>query len=218
VAQQLWRVEGSSAAPNLTAWQQGLTLHLLFQPVTALIVRRGGTTRHYLALEGCAHCRADGCARTCPRMLFAQLVRTTMPGVGLTPVPRLAVRPSERRQVAAMPHSAEARLLDAAFLAQWDEGRLVTTWSRLRAKSRPISVGALLTVGDAGPEPSRALHAAGWRASIIHSLASRRARGPEVQALVPFGRRTGEALYAALRDPAALLGDAAAVPLEAAHA
>jgi hypothetical protein len=39
-----------------------------------------------------------------------------------------------------------------------------------------------------------------------------------VQALVSFGRRTGEALYTALRDPAALLGDAAAVPLEAAHA
>lgn len=197
----LWRIEGELVTPNLERWQQGLTLHLLFQPLTTLIVRRDGQTRHYLALEGCPNCRADGCDRVCPRILFEQLVRTTLPGVTLLPITRLAPRESERRQVVAVPHRADAQLLDAAFLAQWSEGRLITTWSRLQAKPQPITVGAQLAVADEGLAPARALQAAGWRAVPLASLISRRSRQHEVPQPVRIGVRASEALFADLRDP-----------------
>jgi hypothetical protein len=205
MAHFLWRVEGEFTAPNLELWQQGLTLHLLFQPLTTIIVRRDDQTRHYLALEGCPSCRADGCDRVCPRILFEQLVRTTLPGITLLPVARLAQRASERRQVVAVPHRADAQLLDAAFLAQWAEGRLVTTWSRLQAKPQPITVGAQLAVTDEGPALSHALHAAGWRAVPLASLITRRARQHEVPQPIRIGTRASEALFAALRDPRHLL-------------
>jgi hypothetical protein len=197
----LWRLEGASEKPNLAAWQQGLTLHLLFQPLTTIIARREGQTRHYLALEDCPHCRPDGCDRLCPRMLFAQLVRTTLPGVSLVPVARLASRVSESRQVVTIPRRADARLLDAGFLAQWSEGRLITTWSRLRAKPQPITVGAQLAVGVDGPIPGQALHEAGWRVIPLASVIARRTLQANAPQPVRIGVRAGEALLVALRDP-----------------
>lgn len=214
----LWRVEGESPAPNTAGWQQGLTLHLLFQALTTVVVRRDGAARHYLALPGCPHCRPDGCDRVCPRVLFAQLVRTTLPGVTLTPATRLAQREAERRLVVALPRRANARLLDAAFLGQWQEGRLVTTWSRLEAKPQPIRVGALLVVSDDGPEPAHALRDAGWRVARLASLIGKRSVQLAVPAPVRAQARAGEALLAALREPHSLWGPAAAPASEAAHA
>lgn len=201
MTQLLWRTEGELAEPNLERWQQGLMLHLLFQPLTTIIVQREGQTRHYLALAGCPSCRAEGCDRVCPRVLFEQLVRTSLPGVTLIPVTRLAPRENERHQVVTVPHRTDAQLLDATFLAQWPEGRLVTTWSRLQAKPQPITVGAQLAVANNGPAPARALQAAGWRAIPLASLISSRRRQHEVPQPVRIGTRASEALFAALRDP-----------------
>lgn len=214
----LWRVEGESPAPNIAGWQQGLTLHLLFQALTTIVVRRDGATGHYLGLPACPHCRPDGCDRVCPRVLFAQLVRTTLPGVTLTPATRLAPRETERRLVVALPRRADARLLDATFLSQWQEGRLVTTWSRLEAKPQPIRVGALLIVDDDGPEPARALREAEWRVDRLAGLLSKRSVQTIVPAPVRAQARAGEALLAALREPHRLWGLAAAPVSEAAHA
>jgi hypothetical protein len=203
--QLLWRIEGTSETPNLAAWQQGLTLHVLFQPLTTIIARRDGQARHYLVLDGCPSCRSDGCDRVCHRILFEQLVRTTLPGVTLIPVARLAPRASETHHAVAVPRAAGAQLLDAAFLAQWPEGRLITTWSRLQAKPQPITVGAQLVVGADGPPLARALHAAGWRVLALASVISSRVRQPEVPQPVRVGGRANEALFAALRDPRHLL-------------
>lgn len=202
----LWRLEGTSATPNSAAWQQGLTLHLLFQSLTTIIARRGEQTRHYLVLEGCPRCRADGCDRVCHRMLFEQLVRTTLPGAALVPTARLVARPSESRQVVAVPHRADARLLDAMFLSQWSEGRIVTTWSRLRAAPQPLTVGALLAVGPDGPPPARALNSAGWRCLPLASMVARRAQLAEIPQPIRIGTRAGEALLQAVRDPHTLFG------------
>lgn len=200
----LWRLDGAAAELHHEGWQQGLTLHLLFQSLTTIIARRDGNTRQYLALEGCPHCRPDGCERLCHRMLFAQLVRTTLPGVTLTPAPRLPPRATETRQLIAAPR-LDAQLLDAPFLAQWSEGRLVTTWSRLQAKPQPVTVGVRLTVGADGPEPGQALGVAGWRGLPLASLVSRRARQADIPPPVLVGARASEALFAALRDPQHLL-------------
>lgn len=207
----LWRVEGVSETPNAAAWQQGLTLHLLFQSLTTVLVRRAGQTRQYLVLEGCPRCRLDGCDRLCHRMLFAQLVHTALPGLTLVSIPRLVAPTSESRQVVAVPRSTNAQLLDTPFLAQWSEGRLVTTWSRLRAAPQPITVGALLVVGAQGPPPAPVLHAAGWRALSLASFVGRRATASEVPQPVRVGVRAGEELFAALRDPHLLGGAAAAL-------
>lgn len=202
----LWRVEGSSTHPNLAAWQQGLTLHLLFQSLTTIVARRENSTRHYLALEACPSCRPDGCDRVCHRVLFEQLVRIALPGVTLVPATRLAHRASESRLCVAVPHAANAPLLDAAFLSQWPEGRLITTWSRLRAKPRPVTVGALLAVGTDGPAPPRALAEASWRSLTLASVLIRKARRADVPQPVRVGVRASEALLAALRDPRSLTG------------
>lgn len=204
----LWRVEGSSSAPNAAAWQEGLTLHLLFQSLTTVLVRRAGQTRQYLVLEGCPRCRQDGCERLCHRMLFAQLVHTALPGITLVPIPRLVAPRSESRQVVAVPHRADAQFLDAAFLTRWSEGRLVTTWTRLRAAPQPVTVGALLVVGIEGSPPAPALHAEGWRALSLATFVSRRAIQAEVPQPVRVGVRAEEALFAALRNPQILSGSA----------
>lgn len=201
MTQFLWRLHGAPEQVNRNGWQHGLTLHLLFQSLTTVVVRRDGQTRHYLALEGCPSCRPDSCERLCHRMLFAQLVRTTLPGFVLTPTTRLPARVSETRQVLAVPQRADAKLLDAAFLAQWSEGRLVTTWLRLRAKPQPITVGARLAVGVDGPDPARALRTAGWRALPLASLISRRTRQADVPGPVTIHTRASEALFAAFRNP-----------------
>lgn len=201
MTQLLWRIEGMPATPNLDGWQEGLILHLLFQSLTLVIARRDGQTRRYLVLEGCPGCRADGCERICHRVLFEQLVRTTLPGVTLVPTPRLVPRESEHRHVLATPHRTDAQLLDEAFLAQWAEGRLITTWSRLRASAQPVTVGAKLAVGAAGPPPAKAFADVGWRALPLASLVSRRTRAVDMPQPVHVGARAGEALFAALRDP-----------------
>lgn len=210
MAHILWRIVGDGAAPTSERWQQGLTLHLCFQSLTTILVRRDHQTRHYLALAGCPACRPDGCDRVCHRALFEQLVRTALPGAALIPVARLAPLADECRHVVAVPHRADSQLLDAAFLAQWPAGRLVTTWSQLQARPQPITVGAQLTVSADGPAPARALRAAGWRVAPLASLISRRARQREVPPPVGIGARASESLFATLRDPRWLLPDPAA--------
>lgn len=199
--QLLWRITGMPANPNLDAWHQGLTLHLLFQPITLVIARRDGQTRRYLALTGCPDCRSDGCERVCHRMLFEQLVRTTLPGVTLVPTPRLVSHASEAQRLAATPRRSDARLLDAAFLEQWTEGRLVITVSRLQARPQPIRVGALIAVGSEGPRPALALRSHGWQGSRLTALLYRKEFERTLPSGVPVGSRTGEAILHALRDP-----------------
>lgn len=212
MSQLLWRVEGTSATPQLAGWQQGLILHLLFQPLTLIVARRDGHTRHYLALTGCPQCRPDGCDRVCHRALFAQLIHTTLPGVTLVPTSRLLPRPTETRRLLAMPRGVEARPLDAAFLEQWNEGRLVVTWSRLEAKPQPIRAGALLAVGQAGPDPWLAIQARGWSASRVKTLLYRSVFDQVIPTTAPISSRAGELLLHALRDPQLLTGDRSAAP------
>lgn len=207
----LWRIEGASATPDRDGWQQGLALHLQFQPLTIIQIRRDGLSRRYLALEGCPHCRPDGCDHSCPRALFAQLVRTTLPGIMLAPVTRIVPHTSEIRRLAARP-THHAQPLDTAMLALWEAGRLITTWSRLRAAPQPITVGVLLAVSADGPDPARVLQAAGWRRGALATALNRAAFPAEVPPPVRMGGRAGEALGAALGDPQLLLGAASAGP------
>jgi hypothetical protein len=192
----------------------GLTLHLLFQSITLVLVRRNGQTRRYLALEGCRHCRPDGCDHGCPRGLFAQLVRTSLPGVTLAPVSRLVPHPSETHRLAARP-THQAQPLDAAFLANWETGRLICTWSRLRARPQPISVGALLAVSADGPNPARALRSAGWRRSRLATSLNRAGFVAPVPPPVRSAGQAGEALLAHIRDPQGLIGALLPKPQEA---
>lgn len=204
--QLLWRITGAPLKPNVDAWQQGLTLHLLFQPITLVVAHRNGQSRRYLALAGCPDCRPDGCERVCHRMLFEQLVRTTLHGVTLIPTPRLVPRASESLRLAATPAQSDARLLDAAFLEQWTEGRLAITVSRLQARPQPVRVGALIAVRGDGPRPASALQSYGWRGGRLAALLCRKEFERPVPAAAPVGSRAGEAILHALRDPATFVG------------
>lgn len=211
----IWRVEGAGAATE--GWGRGVALHLQFQPLTIIMIRRAGEQRRYLGLAGCPHCRPDGCAQVCPRALFLQLARTTLPGLTLVPVPRLAAGPEEVRRVVAAPHGPDAQPLDAAFLGRWRAGRLVTTWARRPAAPQPITVGAMLAVSREGPDLAAALQAAGWQVNRLGSLLARVARQPAIPAPAPAGAPAGDTLVAALNDPQRLWGPPALVS-EAPHA
>jgi hypothetical protein len=139
-------------------------------------------------------------------VLFEQLVRTTLSGVVLIPTPRLISRTTESRRIDATPDGASARSLDEAFLTQWNEGRLIITWSRLQAKPQPVRVGALLAVGREGPHPRQALRAYGWSAGRFVTLLHGGAFARAVPGAVPVGGRAGETLLHALRDPFSLTG------------
>ena len=201
----LWRIEGASTTPDRDGWQQGLALHLQFQPLTIIRIRRDGLSRRYLVLEGCPHCRPDGCDHACPRALFARLVHTTLPGIMLAPVTRIVPHTSEIRRLAARP-THHAHPLDTAMLAPWEAGRLITTWSRLRAAPQPSTVGVLLAVSADGPDPARVLQAAGWRWGALATALNRAAFLAEVPPPVRMGGRAGETLVAALGDPQRIVG------------
>jgi hypothetical protein len=126
------------------------------------------------------------------------------------PTRRLVASASESRRVVAVPFRADAQLLDSAFLRQWSEGRILTTWSCLRATPQPITVGALLAVSADGPPPARALKAAGWRCLSLASIVARRTLRAETPQTVRVGVRAGEALLQAVRDPRFLFGMPAA--------
>ncbi len=200
----LWRIEGESATPDCDGWQQGIALHLQFQPLTIIRIRRDGMIRRYLALEGCSHCRPEGCDHSCPRALFAQLVRTTLPGIMLAPVTRIVPHTSEIRRLAARP-THHAQPLDTDMLVPWEAGRLITTWSRLRAGPQPITVGVLIAVSADGPDPARVLQAAGWRGGALATALNRAAFQAEVPPPVRMGARAGALLVAAFGDPSWLL-------------
>lgn len=205
MTQLLWRVEGVGTTPDLDGWHQGLALHLLFQSVTLVIVRRDAQTRRYLSLTGCVNCRTDGCDRVCHRILFEQLIRTTLPGITLTPAIHLVPRATETRRVLATPRGIGTQPLDAAFLEQWAEGRLITTLSRLKAKPQPICIGVMLAVGRDGPEPGQALRARAWN---VHPLATRIHRAAferHMPGAVPVEGRAAEALFHVLRAPQFLI-------------
>jgi hypothetical protein len=218
MTQLLWRIDGEPASPDRERWQQGLTLHLLFQPVTLIIARRDGQTRHYLALAGCPSCRPEGCDRVCHRVLFEQLIRTALPGLTLTPTARLVPRTTERRRVIATPRNPRTAFLDAAFLAQWAEGRLITTWSRLKAHPRPVCVGVMLAVSQDGPAPEQMLRPLGWTSRplatrLYQSAFERLLPGP-----VPIGLRADAALFQALRDPMVITGQVGGAATTEGHA
>lgn len=213
----LWRIDGAGDAPPGPGWQPGLRLHLRFQPLTTIIARRDGRTRHYLALEGCPSCRPDGCDQLCHRMLFEQLVRTTLPGITLIATPRLVPRATETRRIAAIPRRPDARPLDAAFLAQWAEGRLLLTWAQPQAKTRPIRVGALLAVGKDGPDPGQALRAYGWTDNLLATMRNRAAFTAHIPGPISLGGRAGDAVLHALGDWHDQAGDPSETSCENEH-
>jgi hypothetical protein len=142
----------------------------------------------------------------CHRTLFIQLVRTTLPGITLTPVARLVPHASETRRLAARPTSAAALPIQTDFLERWPEGRLITTWSCLRAKPRPIAVGVLLAVSGQGPSPEPLLQAHGWAPSAVGALVARGAFQAPVPPPVPHAGRAGEVLLQSIRDPWSIVG------------
>jgi hypothetical protein len=194
-----WKLDAVAASPAHEAWRRGFALHLRFQPITTIIARYGGITRRYLGLRGCPHCRPEGCDQLCPRTLFAQLVRSTLPGMTLAPVARLAFRASETRHVAAVPSRGEVQPLDAAFLDQWPEGRVVSTWSREQKRPQAALLGARLVVSNQGPDPTKQLREAGWR-SATRLLGGRSAPGADVRPPKTLGR-VSDQQFAVLSEP-----------------
>jgi hypothetical protein len=200
----LWRLDGSVQQDD-DRWRNGIAIHLRYQPLTTVLAWRNGEHRCYLVLDGCPRCRPDGCLGICARSLFQQLVRTSLPGLTLTPVPRLTPDVDAQPPVVAVP-TRRATPIRPEILAQWSSATLVTTWAQTSGPPAPITVGARLTVSRSGPALAPVLRPIGWRVDPLATLLTRRQRPTPVPSVV--GRRSpaNATLSAALGAPAQLFG------------
>jgi hypothetical protein len=192
----LWRIDGLPTDLHPDRWASGVAIHLRYQPLTTVFAWRNGEHRSYLVLDGCPRCQPCGCTGICPRSLFQQLVRTSLPGITLAPVPRLVAGASEQAAVIALP-TRTAELLDVAFLDQWAAATLVTTWRHAPA----LRVGTRLSVSADGPPLAQALRAVGWQCAPLATWLAQRQRASDVpRAVEPHGLASA-ALRDALHDP-----------------
>jgi hypothetical protein len=211
----LWRLDGSILGMHAERWASGIAIHLRYQPLTTVLVWREPQVRRYLVLDGCPRCQPGGCTSICPRSLFQQLVRTSLPGITLAPVPHLVAGASEQAPVIALP-TRTAGLFDPAFVGQWAAATLVTTWLQGGGKRPAIRIGARLTVSAAGPPLVPALRAVGWRIDPLGTWLARRQRPLLVPRAVGHDGPVSSALHDALRDPQQCLALAHAPDREAA--
>jgi hypothetical protein len=200
----LWRLDGTVQQHD-ARWATGIAIHLRYQPLTTVLAWRQGEQRSYLVLDGCPRCRPDGCMGICPRSLFQQLVRTSLPGLTLTAVPRLTSDRDAQPPVVAVP-TRRAGVLSPAVLAAWASATLITTWAQAGGPPTRITVGARMTVSRSGPAIAQMLRTLGWRVDPLATLLARRQRPTHV--LLNVGRRssTTAALSAALGAPQQLFG------------
>jgi hypothetical protein len=211
----LWRLAGESEPHHDERWAQGIVVHLRYQPLTTVLVWREQELRRYLVLDGCPRCQPAGCSGICPRSLFQQLLRTSLPGLTLTPVPRIVSGASEQQPIITVP-TRTAYPLDSTFIQQWSAAMLVTTWTQQGGNRAPIVVGARLSVQADGPPAAAALRATGWRREPLATLLVRAYPSPPVPSSVAWHAPASAALLAALHDPQQCLAVGAPTNREAA--
>lgn len=201
----LWRLDGVATGPDAAGWAAGVARHLRYQPLTVIWRWRGAERRVYVALDGCPRCAAAGCAQACHRVLFAQLVRATLPGVALTPVARLTPPAAGQRGV-ALPVRPSAASLVAAAQAAWPAGQLLLTWAYTPGKRPQLQVGARVQVEGRAPSLRTVLRSQGWGLAPVATLRARTDVAAPQPPPVQRRRLVPPALEAALRDPWAWMG------------
>lgn len=202
----IWRITGTLVGAPHPQWAAGVERHLGAQALTLRILHRAGAQRSYLLLDGCPQCGADGCTEGCHRSLCAHLVRTTLPGLQLTPVARLVADPTARRWVVARPSGVDAQPVVAALAATWPSWSLSLTWSHRRGPSGGLRVGLALAVPATGPAPVALLRTLGWASAPLVSQWWRWRGAHTEAASVPIAGPAGPALRALLADPVRLWG------------
>jgi hypothetical protein len=196
----LWRLDGELHEPRAERWASGIAIHLRYQPLTTVLVWREKELRRYLVLDGCPRCQPAGCSGICARSLFQQLLRTSLPGLTLTPVPRIVSGAREQQPIITVP-TRTAYPLDSTFIQQWRAAMLITTWTQQGGNRSPIVVGARLSIPADGPSAAATLRATGWQRAPLATLLVRAYPSPPVPGSVAWHARASAALLATLHDP-----------------
>jgi hypothetical protein len=171
----LWALERATpdTLRNAGLLADALRLHIEQAGLTTLVVQIGDRQQAYLQTNGCPRCHQERCIAGCRVQLLQRGLRAGLPASTLRLVrDGLQTRPY-RRTVLAWP-TAEAQALDASLIHPWRDARLVLHWHREQRWGQPagLTVGAVLTLSDGGPDPLSLLRTIGWNGYVT-----------------PFGRR-----------------------------
>jgi len=171
----IWRLEGTASTDALERWCVGAQLHLRYQRITLVWMQSDQQRRAYLIVPACPHCGPADCEHGCHRALLAQLMRTALPNVRLTPAPRIVAVAPAVQQVVALPDPHRAMALGSeAWGERWSRYRLLMTWAGDQPLRAPVlRVGVRLEVPTGQASPASLLAALGWRRA---PLATWRAR------------------------------------------
>ncbi|HEU5085964.1 MAG TPA: hypothetical protein VFT99_00920 [Roseiflexaceae bacterium] len=161
-----WKIEHDEhalARSDAAALAHSLRRHVRHTSLVSMVIRIGLRSQAYVAGNECPGCRQGRCMPGC----HAELLRRVLASGGLRMAAQplhhtLAQRPY-RRFTLARP----ARLpqpLAADLVSTWPEARLQVRWQE---HNNRLAAGALLAVGDKGPEPAAVLRAAGWAAFVL---------------------------------------------------
>ncbi len=155
-----------------------LRRHLRHARLASVLVHINGRLQPYVLTEGCSGCASHSCAIGCYRELLHRGLRSIWgTAVEMKVVTKLIDRPYTRH-VAIIP-GPQAEPLPPELPANWPDSRLVVGWSatnpgidkkaKKKKKDAPeppqtaiIAVGAVLDVGEDGPDPQATLAAHGW--------------------------------------------------------
>jgi hypothetical protein len=184
----LWRLTGATQE-TLTQPERlvhGLTLHLRYADVLAVLVQIGHLQQAYLALHGCVSCAQGRCAPGCTADLLRRLLAACFPGATMhLATSGMARRPYVRLSVAVPTPAAQP--LDGTLLHGWNEARIHLLW---RAGKRGVQCAALLTVGADGPSPAAVLQSHGWQPRPLDTWLARRTLPAPIPHLRTLPRQT----------------------------
>ncbi len=227
----LWAIEGLPDAGDehdndfAAALQQHLDLsgHAL----TTTVMQIGTQQRSYVRLYGCGSCQFGRCTPGCRVRLFERVLKSGWgSAVSLRHVERgkdkgLVQRPYTRVYIGTPRHNAQP--LDGSLLHPWREARLTLTWARGAMPApeqkpmlchlpalfgRRMEVGAILVLGDGGPDDPQVIfgernwnfiRASKAEAALLRLYGGRTVRPPRVRLGVPQGLAP-HLLVAASRD------------------
>ena len=174
-APRLWNVQDATpdTFANAGAFAAALRQHLQYTPagLISVLLQIGAEQSAYVLAAGCAGCALDSCVPGCRVDLLERVIGVGYAESHLRLVTRGLLPRPYTRVVLAWP-TTTARPLEAGLLHPWREARLTLHWRHRRRPRAVLTLGAVLAVGQDGPDPVPYLRTLRWRALPVRLAAA----------------------------------------------
>jgi hypothetical protein len=164
----LWRIQlaNQSNSSDLEKLRVGLQRHLTFAQLSLILLKSGAQQQAYLDIAGCAKCKTGSCEPGCRVQLARRWLRASQLVDDLELIQHGLLARNYTQAVVAWPFGNQTQALDATFLEQWSEVRLVLGWQRGSAK---VARASVLLLASAERSAVQLLRQLGWMAFALPS-------------------------------------------------